>query len=418
MKYYGIIQMRHGADHVFVYNEDQIKAEIEHLAKIGHPDVLNETMLPTDPVKKSNGIYDKGVEVSDIWPYGGSNNNCSIICLLENEQDVLTFLNGPALGPDLEDPMYCDMSEYYYEIETDEGCAAEILEKYNLTAKEVEKKACEYFNQNMKIFEDLGTDYDGIEEMRLSDVELLSDIKNFIKSIDMKEISFDGDMYEKEADVKGIPTDLAGKLLFFNRKAIGGWTEPSPWNDDYEKEVSKVVYHIEITQEDGVATAKGQFRFEGKVLELNSADKNPHIEEAMDEIILGYVNCKVFGAISQLTISKEDLDRCDAVYNDYDGMVYTPKEIKDIFTADMLEEIRLDAIEKGMKDPKFDIEINIMSCKDGEVAANVVPSIYDAADEHSEPDCTFLEPYYVKVDDTAKERFLNDMAREQEQEKV
>lgn len=408
MKYYGIIQMRHGADHVFVYNEDQIKVEIEYLAKIGHPDILNEAILPTDPVKKSNGIYDKGVEVSDIWPYGGSNNNCSMICLLENEQDVLTFLNGPALGPDVEDPMFCDMSEYYYDIETDEGCAKDVLESLHLTVEEVVRKAMEAVDQEKAVFEALELNYNGLEEMRFSEASMLLEIKNFIRSIDMKNAVFVGNEDYKNA-VFDVPDHLAGELLHDNDITY-------QWKEDFADQVSKVKFCIGIEQNDGLSEAAGRFYIGDKTLEV-CADE-PHIEEAMDEIILGYVNRQVFGAISQLTISKEDLDRCDAVYNDYDGMVYTPKEIKDIFTADMLEEIRLEAIEKGMKDPKFDIEINIMSCKDGTIIANITPFIYDEADEHSEPDCTFLEPYYVKVDDTAKERFLNDMAREQEQEKV
>ena len=46
---------------------------------------------------------------------------------------------------DSADPMMVDLAEYYFQIETDEGCAGEILGRAGLDAKELSEAACKKY---------------------------------------------------------------------------------------------------------------------------------------------------------------------------------------------------------------------------------------------------------------------------------
>ena len=135
VKYYGVIQGCHGADHVYLYTEEQINAEFE---KYG----INRDYLPESA--EDTGTYDI------LWPMGGSNSSATYLELCETKEDAVRFLTQTALGPDFEDPELVDLAEYYWQIETDEGCAGDIITEFGINKEETEKDAIAGINSQIE----------------------------------------------------------------------------------------------------------------------------------------------------------------------------------------------------------------------------------------------------------------------------
>lgn len=125
-KIYGFLQMNHGADHLFLFKESELLKDFEKY-KID-PDCL--------PKKEDDYVCE-----IDGYPIGGSNSAPAIVSLMQDDEQIKNYLTQKAFGPDYENPTTMDISEYYFQIETDEGCAEEYLEKFGLDRRELEKKA-------------------------------------------------------------------------------------------------------------------------------------------------------------------------------------------------------------------------------------------------------------------------------------
>lgn len=183
-KYYGVRQMSYGADHVFVYNESQIRDAVREYGQCTAEN-LTAGNLPEIPEEE--------VCISETWPISGSNNACSVMVLLPREEDVVNYLKGPAFGPDSDDPLLIDMSGYYYAIETDEGCAGEILDRYGLDKCKIEAEAEEDFRKKYDAVIEFGIDPSGdASHMRMSEFEALRFIKGSIASMDPDSIAEGG----------------------------------------------------------------------------------------------------------------------------------------------------------------------------------------------------------------------------------
>ena len=177
-KYYGFIQSNHGADHVFVFTEDQLQELFDYYGE-------DMNVLPTDPEETAE---------LDGFPMGGSNSGMSVISLLETKDDVLSYLQQDALGPDSEDPYLVDMAEYYWGIDDGEygcgnGLAARMLREAGFDVAKVEEKAMKSIEEEtQKICDVLGIprlDFYGepYEYMRTSDIHVLGDIKDLLNTV-------------------------------------------------------------------------------------------------------------------------------------------------------------------------------------------------------------------------------------------
>ncbi len=186
MKYYGIIQTNHGADHVFVYTEEQIKSEFEYYG-------LDIADLPTKPGECAEEL--------PCFPIRGSNCSDPRIWLLETKEDAIAFLKQDAEGPDYEDPPLVAIAEYYWGIDRGDwgnGYAAELLSEAGEDIGKVEKHAMRFVESSTgRICEVLGiTRRDFYEEpyeyMRESDVLHIADICDLLKNTDAIEFDEEG----------------------------------------------------------------------------------------------------------------------------------------------------------------------------------------------------------------------------------
>lgn len=116
--YYGVEQSHCGHEYRFIFTKEEVENSLDHIA-VG--------------------------EYSDyFWPMGGSNSSATRIIELDGDEEIKTFLLSPCEGPDVEDPMLVDLAEYILSIDTDEGCAAEFLDRFGLTANELEQHDSRY----------------------------------------------------------------------------------------------------------------------------------------------------------------------------------------------------------------------------------------------------------------------------------
>lgn len=155
-KYYGAIQGRYGHDYVFLYTEEQIKREFEEYGIDKYCD------LPEENKDVCEDIH---------WPMGGSNSSATSIYCLNGDEEAKEFLTQNCWGPDLEDPMAVDIAEYGWSIDTDEGCAQELLDRFGLKAKDYEQcdeRAAEICSVLGVGFKDLYRN--DIRELRYSDI--------------------------------------------------------------------------------------------------------------------------------------------------------------------------------------------------------------------------------------------------------
>ena len=120
--YYGFTQSSHGADHVFIYTKEQIEKE--------YPEIL--VYMPTKE--------DEDTEIS-FFPIGGSNSADASVSLLKGDAAAKKYLTREAYGPDYEDPPISAYSEYYWGLDTSEGCMQELLNKFGLKKEDVEREA-------------------------------------------------------------------------------------------------------------------------------------------------------------------------------------------------------------------------------------------------------------------------------------
>ena len=92
MSMYGVTQMNHGAEHRWIFSEEELSREL----------------YDGDPVPDK--VYD-----IPFWPIGGSNCGYSNATKLNTDEEIREFLTAPGLGADLEDPCLVDLAEYYCE---------------------------------------------------------------------------------------------------------------------------------------------------------------------------------------------------------------------------------------------------------------------------------------------------------------
>lgn len=164
--------MNHGADHIFVFSEEDMNECFEKGFAINKEDL---------PTTKEDNTY------IGLFPIGGSNCSDSHVTLLESKEEVIKYLQQEALGPDAEDPCLVDLAEYYFQIEKSSGMyyatdtAVNILKEAGLDKKKLEEKAMEHINEEIKfICETLNIDRkqfydDEYRDMRLSEVYEISD---------------------------------------------------------------------------------------------------------------------------------------------------------------------------------------------------------------------------------------------------
>ena len=179
MKYYGIRQMCHGADHIFVFSEDEIEHEIE-TGYLEREDF--EKYFPDNPEEETE---------IEGFPWGGSNVSAGVVVLLENEGTAYNYLIGQdASGPDLEDPCLVDMAEYYWKIEVHDGCAGDILRARQCSIEKIEENAMSSHDQTMyDIEETLGKiDFysDKYRDIRVSDVYLVKEVMDAVEDADLE----------------------------------------------------------------------------------------------------------------------------------------------------------------------------------------------------------------------------------------
>ena len=167
--YYIAIQSCHGADHVFLFTEEEINEEFERYN-------INKSFIPQNDENAVNDI---------LWPMGGSNSSATSIVKVEGGSPftanaIVSVFENSCIGPDLEDPTLIDMAEYNYTLNTTEGCMADFLKENHLDKEKIEKNAMANFENDTKmVMETLGISLkdfylDEYRDMRLS--EALKDI--------------------------------------------------------------------------------------------------------------------------------------------------------------------------------------------------------------------------------------------------
>ena len=184
MKYYGFIQSQHGADHVFLYTEDQIKQEFDTYG-------IDMNVLPTSPDENT---------WLDLFPIGGSNSGTSEIHLLPDDESAIQFLSQKALGTDYDDPPLVALAEYYWEIDNGSygnGYAADFLKNKGLDRDQITADATKEIDQEFDdLLKILGITADKcyndtFREMRSSDIYKFGEIMNFLdrKAEDIKKFA-------------------------------------------------------------------------------------------------------------------------------------------------------------------------------------------------------------------------------------
>ena len=116
--YYGVEQSHCGHEYRFVFEKEEVERIVDHIALGEYTDYF--------------------------WPMGGSNSSATCITELNGREEIKAFLTAPNEGPDVEDPMLVDLAEYILTIDTEEGCAQKFLDKFGLTAKELEQYDSRY----------------------------------------------------------------------------------------------------------------------------------------------------------------------------------------------------------------------------------------------------------------------------------
>ena len=204
--YYGFIQENHGADHVFIYTKEQILEEFERYN-------INPIVLPEGD----------DISVLDLFPIGGSNSAPSRIWMLEGDEAAKDFICWEADGPDYDDPTLVGLAEYYFDLNINEGCMKELLDKFGIDKEAQEKKAIKNVKDDISLVcETLGISFNDFYDdkyayMRMSEVNFLSKIKELIRSAEEKGelVWSDNKPYEPEIRLK-IDEDTAKEILKFN----------------------------------------------------------------------------------------------------------------------------------------------------------------------------------------------------------
>ena len=156
-EYYEVTQSRDKSEMVFLYSKRQIL------------DGFAENNIDTGLIPK----YGKDVSKNIGWPMDGNDTGSTLISCLGNMKDVLEYLRTVTTdGPYSNDALLSDLAAYSWEINTEEGCAKEILALSNMGKEEIEKSAMQDFDEKVSgickklgiAFEDLGKpEYSGIK---------------------------------------------------------------------------------------------------------------------------------------------------------------------------------------------------------------------------------------------------------------
>lgn len=138
MSYYLVFQTHYGADYKWIFDEETISKE-----------VYGGGLVPNE-------------DYASYWPIGGSNCSDSRIIKANNEDEIRQFLMAPPYGPDSEDPMLIDLSEYYSTLDCDYGsCTEEFLDKFGITKRYSGAKDFEVAEQMISALQKAGyADFD------------------------------------------------------------------------------------------------------------------------------------------------------------------------------------------------------------------------------------------------------------------
>ncbi len=139
-----------------------------------------------------------------------------MITRLEGDDSIKKYLQQKALGPDFCDPTLVDLAEYYWGLQTDEGCLQELLDRLGLDQNTLEHDAMEDINNEIAMICDTlgitGKDFyeDYFCDFRRSDVYFIKEIEDLVH----KEFEENGPI-DTEARIL-LPKNLAEKLLSEN----------------------------------------------------------------------------------------------------------------------------------------------------------------------------------------------------------
>lgn len=116
MNYYLVKQFNHGAEHRWVFNENQLVEQVYH------------------------GIPIPDVDYRAHWPIGGINCSHSRIIKANSEDEIRQFLLAPGNGANYEDPTLVDIAEYYCSVDINdrwcyESCTGEIVRRLDIQCK-------------------------------------------------------------------------------------------------------------------------------------------------------------------------------------------------------------------------------------------------------------------------------------------
>lgn len=184
--YYGLSQYLHGAEHRFIYSEDKLK---ELLLKEEIISRLDSEILELD-----------GEDIG--FPFGGSNSSATWFSQITNTKEAEEFLSAEAVT-EYEDPMLCDVAEYYLRIETEDKdlSTLEVLNALGKTVEDYDKAHCEEYLKAEGFIAQLGNsgyqdfDYENPfygkdSDMRMSELEGLV-LKQMAKQSEYNEPDID-----------------------------------------------------------------------------------------------------------------------------------------------------------------------------------------------------------------------------------
>ncbi len=298
MRYYGFIQMQHGADHLYIFSEEQIKEEIKR-GYLKEEDLPTEEQIAKNKEEcKINKISDWDAWELDFYPVGGSNSGPSYITVLESKEDALAYLMQDGAGPDQEDPELVSLAEYYFRIEKDEGCARELLKEAGLNEEYVEtleeeaiKEWTDIENEICDVLDiKVGNFYDDeYRNIRLSDVDMIGRFKKLISYSDMT-FSKPASTSEPEIQIQ-LPEEMAKDIL-----RIDG---------DYRKDELDKVYLVIEKEPDGEIIWNVTDYTNGSTFDKFTYENNDFVTEHIEKIIMSALEEK-----EQLKTDKEpDIDR-------------------------------------------------------------------------------------------------------------
>lgn len=130
---YGISQMHHGHEYRWIFTEEAVSKA-----------VYNDNEVPGDDCKDCR------------WPIGGSNSSATWIKRLDGDEAIRKFLLAPGDGPDVEDPLLCDIGEYILTVADDCGsCTEEVAEKLGMDISKLEQfdDASRHREEVLRLFE-------------------------------------------------------------------------------------------------------------------------------------------------------------------------------------------------------------------------------------------------------------------------